>query len=1145
MRAPSSFWGREEEGREEDGREGGRGKEEEREKKRKEWESSYLERKLDVSGLCQLDGNVSLGGSEDDIMISDSREDDNRKADSSEDDNMKADSSEEDNMKADSSEDDIMKADCSEEDYMNSVKADIRGDFSMMADSSEQLSGLLGRPQSIPSHWGFRPPRTPVVQRPRPVRSTIRRDNRLVEALSAPRVTLYNARSVWSKWSNLADDILMRQTDLCILTEVWEKLENKKHQKAIESMFETSGIKYVSTPRPGARRGGGTALACSSERFSLTKINVPIPSPLEACFALLKPKKPTGKVNTFICGSFYSPPRSRCKTKMAEFLAVTLCQLRAEHPDSAVILGADINDMTLDLLFSLDPTLRQIVNFNTNKNDDKTLDVIITDCQRLMQEPTRLAPLQVDEGKRGVDSDHKGVEVLPRAVSASQGPTLRQRIVVQPFPESGLARFGVILQKKDWGELEDTLSSTQMVDRFQAMSEDLVDMSFAKKSVLVGDQDQPYFTEELRRIKRRRQRAYVTHGKRSDRYIALRRHFEDKLRQEAKKYINKIETEVTEGKRGSAYSAIRKLGNRPGESRNRNFTLPSFVSEQMTPQQEADKLADYFSSISQQVVPMVEDQFPPSLRQAVQEGRSSPLRPLLTEHQVYTKMLRIKKPNSSVPGDVPRTLIKEFPFEYSVPATKIFNQIIKTSVWPRQWVQEHVIVLTKSKTEAPKSENDLRNISKTAFFSKLFEALIGDYLMPIITKYIDPGQCGGLKGTSITHYLVKLIDFVHKTLDKNTPHAAILCTEDYSKAYNRGSFPLVMEDLHAMHTPPWLLSIIFSYLSGRSMILSFHGATAAPRDLPGGFGQGVWLGGILFIVKFNGACLRPAIPRPRTGNTAVKVKYIDDATQAASVNLKKSLIPDPRERPRPLNYSERTRMILNPQENVLQMEVDSFCRFTTENRFVINQSKCYVMKFNRSRKFDFPAEIDIGGGRNVEVVPTLKILGIQVENTLKWNAQIRQMTERATKTIWVIRRMKSVGVSQATLVKYWVAEGRSALEMCAPVWHSGLTAAQSRALARVQRVAMAAITSVWGASHTEQLRSLALQPLADRRVELCRRFAKRTAEKSRHSDMFQRVENPRPARQAAKKPAYIEKRARTAAYRRSPLPYLTRLLNTT
>ena len=1040
---------------------------------------------------------------------------------------------------------DIIQLDGSDSVSDISVLNQLDGNTSLSESEAEDLSGLSARSQLIPNHWGYRPPRPPVQERLRPVRTTIRRDNRLVEALSVPRVTLYNARSVWSKWNNLAEDILMRQTDLCILTEVWQKQESKKHQKAIETMLERNGIKYVSTPRPGARRGGGTALACSSEKFSLTKLNVPIPRPLEACFALLKPKNPTGKLNTFICGSFYSPPKSRTKTKMAEFLSVTLCQLRAEHPDSAVILGADINDMSLDLLFSLDPTLKQIVNFHTNKNDDKTLDVIITDCRSLLQEPTRLPPLQVDQGRQGADSDHKGVEVLPRAVTANKGSAVRQRVVVQPFPESGLARFGLILQEEEWGELEeDNLTSTQMVDKFQTKSENLVDNAFPKKFVFIGDQDQPYFTEELRQIKRRRQRAYAAHGKRSDRYTALRRQFDDKLKHEATKYIDKIETEVAEGKRASAYNAIRKLGNRPGEgSRNGSFTLPSFVRDQLTPQQEADKLADYFSAISQKVEPMVEEQFPPALRQAVQEGRSSSNRPVITQHQVYLKLLRIKKPNSSVPGDVPRTLVKEFPFEYAVPATKIFNQIIQTSVWPRQWVKEHVVVLTKCKTEPPKSENELRNISKTAFSSKLFEALIGDYLMPIISKYIDPGQCGGLKGTSTTHYLVKLIDFIHKTLDKSTPHAVVLCTEDLSKAYNRGSFSLVMEDLHAMHTPTWLLSIIFSYLSGRSMTLSFHGATARPRSLPGGFGQGVWLGGILFIVKFNGACLRPSIPRPLTGNTALKVKYIDDATQAASVNLKKSLMIDPQERPRPLSFSERSRMIIKPEEDVLQQEVDSFCQFTIDNRFVINKGKCFVMKFNRSRKYDFPPEIQVGGGSTVNVVSTLKILGIQVEDTLKWNAQVKQMTERATKTIWVIRRMKSLGVSQATLVKYWVAEGRSALEMCAPLWHSSLTAAQSRALARVQRVAMAAITSVWGASHSEQLSALSLQPLAERRVELCRRFARRTAERSRHQDMFQPVDNPRPARGAAKRPVYIERWSRTTAYRRSPLQYLTRLLN--
>ena len=70
--------------------------------------------------------------------------------------------------------------------------------------------------------------------------------------------------------------------------------------------------------------------------------------------------------------------------------------------------------------------------------------------------------------------------------------------------------------------------------------------------------------------------------------------------------------------------------------------------------------------------------------------------------------------------------------------------------------------------------------------------------MPVIYSFLNSGQCGGLKKTSIAHYLVKLLDFIHRALDKRIPHAAVLRTEDLSKAYNRGSHQIVIDDLHAM-----------------------------------------------------------------------------------------------------------------------------------------------------------------------------------------------------------------------------------------------------------------------------------------------------------------------------------------------------------
>ena len=159
------------------------------------------------------------------------------------------------------------------------------------------------------------------------------------------------------------------------------------------------------------------------------------------------------------------------------------------------------------------------------------------------------------------------------------------------------------------------------------------------------------------------------------------------------------------------------------------------------------------------------------------------------------------------------------------------------------------------------------------------------------------------KNTSLQHYLVKLLDFVHRGLDKRTPHAVVLAALDLSKAYNRGDHQKVLEDLLDMQTPTWLLSLIFSYLSQRSLVLKYLNVLSATKQLPGGFGAGTWLGGFLFIVKFNGICLRPPIPRPISGNEAIQLKYIDDSTKAATINLKTSLIPDPVFKTRSLTIS--------------------------------------------------------------------------------------------------------------------------------------------------------------------------------------------------------------------------------------------------
>ena len=81
-------------------------------------------------------------------------------------------------------------------------------------------------------------------------------------------------RSIWGKWNSLAADIHERSGEISFLCEVWEKSENRKKQNRIEELLEMENISYMSTPRPGTKRGGGAAIAVNSSRFSVSKLNI-------------------------------------------------------------------------------------------------------------------------------------------------------------------------------------------------------------------------------------------------------------------------------------------------------------------------------------------------------------------------------------------------------------------------------------------------------------------------------------------------------------------------------------------------------------------------------------------------------------------------------------------------------------------------------------------------------------------------------------------------------------------------------------------------------------------------------------------------------------------------------------------------------
>ena len=117
----------------------------------------------------------------------------------------------------------------------------------------------------------------------------------------------------------------------------------------------------------------------------------------------------------------------------------------------------------------------------------------------------------------------------------------------------------------------------------------------------------------------------------------------------------------------------------------------------------------------------------------------------------------------------------------------------------------------------------------------------------------------------------------------------------------------------------------------------------------------------------------------------------------------------------PLNYHERTSMVINPNENIPQQELDRFQNETRENNFVTNEKKTVVMVFNQSKKYAFAPEFKLGSSEVLTTHKELRILGVMVQEDLGWDAQVKFMIEKASNKIWLLRRMKQLGVDEPTI----------------------------------------------------------------------------------------------------------------------------------
>ena len=999
--------------------------------------------------------------------------------------------------------------------------------------------------------------RKPARQHTQQILKQIQRNPRINASSSLPVVAVANVRSLLPKVNSFIEKMKNESIQLCLIVEVWEKQgrKNKHFQAKTEEMMEMHGYKYISCgARSSGKRGGGAAILADLKTFTIENLSINVPNNLEVIWALVRPKNiiQGTKYAEIIVGSFYSAPNSRKNKLLLDHLVSTTHALMARWPRAAVVLGGDRNELPISPLLQALPRFRQIVAHPTH--GIKTIDVIITSCPDLYCVPEISDPVLPDNPQRAKPSDHKVPVARPLAATNESVVNVYEEKVFRPLPDSGKHEFMKWVHSNVWDCVSENDSPTEQFESFEKLVQEKVDFFLQEKKIRVTKKDKEYITAELKNLDRKKKREWSKNGK-SQKYISLKSDFDQKLKKAASQFITKCVTDLRTEHPGRAAATLKRLGGQPGDcEEGGTFTLQNHIDENLSVEEQLERFGDYFSAVSQEFPPLELGQLSDITRKKLSDIRPSDI-PKVEEYEIHRIIEQLKRKKSSVPGDMPPRLFYEASVGLAVPGARMMNKIAQTGIWPEQLRTEWGVPLEKKKQA--KDESETRLISCTNKMNVVFEKQVIKWIMDHVQHRLDPDQLGGLKGSSISHYLIEMTNFILYNQDLKDPLATLATMIDYKQGFNRCQHSIFIEIMSKDYNiPGWLLNILVGYLTKRKLRIKYKSKISREWDIYGRGGQGCPLGFWIFCFmidqagpRANQEALGKTITRPikqRQRIEKTKKKWVDDFSVLASIDLKKHLEIDPNP-VQPVPRRGRHHQILPQHHNILQDEISEIVRYSKDRNMLLNQSKTKAMIFNPLLRYDVLPQISIGNEEYLEVVDEHKILGQIIRSDLKTISNTENICTKAFKRMWILRRLKALGCPTQELLTVLREQIISICEVAVAWWGPMITKQESNMLERILKTGLHIIFQDKYLNFTNALKLGQLKSLKERRIIQITKFSKKAYQNPRYKTWFCESDTQQPPvveTRSSHKSAPLLKpvTCRTQRYSRSSIPLMTSIL---